>query len=340
LASIARLVPSFAVAVVLGAAYYASIALFDSEGPTFVLEFLMRHNLGRTTLPMQGHSGNLLYYPLVLWVGGGGLTAAAGWTFVRAVRSPEPWLFPWSFAAAWVGAMSLIATKLPNYIWPAFPALSLATCLELRRGVAESISPRRWLSSILARGGLALPGAAAIALGLASDPVRASLAFDPRGQAIAEAFGPVPGGVRFGLVAIGALLLLEAAWVPRRGDLEIERFLWRAPAIHAVAIVLGVALGAAFLRERVSGPLTRLGHEGARLARESGRRFATIDLFSPTVTRAAGAVDQRGRGDDAPFSTEPKSVVLLPVWLADACPKNDYRMAARDGYLLLCTPDR
>jgi len=121
-----------AVAVAVAAPWYVAVTL--RTGGDWLREFILVHNVGRFAQPLEGHSGSsLFYYPLVILVGLFPWSVAAGligWrTFTGAAR-PSPaapgmrlvvaWL------AAWVVPFSLAGTKLPGYVWPAYPALALA----------------------------------------------------------------------------------------------------------------------------------------------------------------------------------------------------------------------
>jgi 4-amino-4-deoxy-L-arabinose transferase-like glycosyltransferase len=100
-------------------------------------EFLLVHNLGRFAAPMEGHSGSaILYYPLVLLVGLFPWSMASGLIGRHALvtvgqqgetaagmRLMAAWI------AAWLIPFSLAGTKLPGYIWPAYPAVACGIAL-------------------------------------------------------------------------------------------------------------------------------------------------------------------------------------------------------------------
>ena len=105
----------------------------------WVTDFLLIHNAGRFAAPMEGHSGSFLYYPMILAIG------MFPWSIIL-LAIPAHALFLWrtkrltsshfraiTFAGCWtfvwVGTFSLAGTKLPGYIWPAYPAISIATAL-------------------------------------------------------------------------------------------------------------------------------------------------------------------------------------------------------------------
>jgi 4-amino-4-deoxy-L-arabinose transferase-like glycosyltransferase len=126
--------------------------------------FLLVHNVGRFAAPMEGHSGSVLYYPTVVAVG------LFPWSIVLAamlahvafiLRSPAaedrrgPLQLVVCWMLVWIGGFSCAGTKLPGYIWPAYPALAIATALFLAdwaRGHAGCSWPRiqtRFLSQDL-----------------------------------------------------------------------------------------------------------------------------------------------------------------------------------------------
>jgi len=119
-------------AIAVAAPWYAAVtARTDGE---WLRGFLLVHNVGRFAAPMEGHSGStILYYPLILLVGLFPWSSAAaliGHHAIRTLREDDgdrragtrlvvAWL------VAWLVPFSLAATKLPGYIWPAYPAAAL-----------------------------------------------------------------------------------------------------------------------------------------------------------------------------------------------------------------------
>lgn len=137
--------------------------------------FFLIHNVGRFVRPMEKHSGSLFFHPLVMLVGFYPWScflplslAVAGWRLWRR-SEPSPraavlgLLLAW--IVIWVGTFSAAATKLPNYVLPAYPAAALlvaALAVEAaRRAAADPAtgwSHPRWLAAgvaSLAAGGVA-----------------------------------------------------------------------------------------------------------------------------------------------------------------------------------------
>lgn len=131
--------------------------------------FFMVHNVGRFVAPMEKHSGSVLYHPLTMLVGFYPWSCFLPLAVVVAVwrvwkRSGSPaltntLLLVLVWMAAWIGGFSAAATKLPNYILPAYPAAALLVAALGVEAVRRAEWPHpRWLASglgWLAFGGLA-----------------------------------------------------------------------------------------------------------------------------------------------------------------------------------------
>ena len=145
-------------------------------------EFLLVHNVGRFVQPMEGHSGSLLYYPTIIAIG------LFPWSLVliatvihwgallrlRAHRHHSAIQLISCWAGTWLLFLSLASTKLPGYIWPAYPALALATGCFLdawKRGELFWLSSWkcdiRRLSDLIIQVGLGVVFFAGIALAIA-----------------------------------------------------------------------------------------------------------------------------------------------------------------------------
>lgn len=134
--------------------------------------FLLVHNVGRFTAPMEGHHGSpFLYYPLVILVGMFPWSMASGLIghhAVRGIRSTDMadgraigirLMVAW--IVAWVVPFSLAATKLPGYVWPAYPAIAVLSGLFLADWVRlPAPMVDRWMR--VAWGFLAVSGAALV----------------------------------------------------------------------------------------------------------------------------------------------------------------------------------
>jgi 4-amino-4-deoxy-L-arabinose transferase-like glycosyltransferase len=154
-------------ACIVAAPWYAAVTL-RTDGQ-WLREFLLVHNAGRFAAPMEGHSGSMvLYYPLVLLVGMFPWSSAAALIGHHAhrglgaddggIRSGSRLLLAW--LAAWVIPFSLAATKLPGYVWPAYPAIAVLTGWFIAAWIARpSATIDAWMRAawcFLAAAGLAI----------------------------------------------------------------------------------------------------------------------------------------------------------------------------------------
>jgi 4-amino-4-deoxy-L-arabinose transferase-like glycosyltransferase len=142
-----------ALAFVLVAAPWYVWVTVDTRG-AWILGFWGKHNLGRATAAMENHSGPYYYYLLVLCVGLLPWSIFLGPTVLHAwkrLRLPDAADRPAvRFLVVWAGAFlvffSIVRTKLPNYILPAYPAFALLTAHMLRRWRAGEWEMPRWMA--------------------------------------------------------------------------------------------------------------------------------------------------------------------------------------------------
>lgn len=138
--------------------WYAAVTI--RTGGAWLEGFLFVHNVGRFQAPMEGHDGSaFLYYPTVLAIGffpwsivlAAALLHAAMIVGTAAGSSGESapprrdgmrlmicWL------ATWVIAFSAAGTKLPGYVWPAYPALAVIAGDLLASWAAGEAICTRW----------------------------------------------------------------------------------------------------------------------------------------------------------------------------------------------------
>ncbi|MFM8891528.1 MAG: ArnT family glycosyltransferase, partial [Planctomycetia bacterium] len=236
-------------AAVVALPWYACVTL-RTDGD-WLRGFLLVHNVGRFAAPMEGHSGSWLYYPAVIAVG------LFPWSIVLAAmlahaaiilrdagddprRAPLRLLACW--AGVWMAVLSCAGTKLPGYIWPAYPALAMATGLFLAdwaRGAARFSWPRssragdvRVESGVVMRLAWCILGATGPLLGLA-------LAVGTRRIA--------PGNEWLGLLGLVPVVAAVAAWRSQTAGRP-----WRSLAAVAVGGCLLVTLAASVGAERIS----------------------------------------------------------------------------------------
>jgi 4-amino-4-deoxy-L-arabinose transferase-like glycosyltransferase len=145
-----RPLTALAVSLAIAAPWYIWVGL-RTDG-AFLDGFFWTHNLERATSAMEGHRGNVLFYPLAMLFGFFPWSIFTGAIFIGAVsriRSNDRWQPGYIFACCWVavyvGVFSLAATKLPSYVTPCYPALALLAGGFLFHWTREeSRAPRIW----------------------------------------------------------------------------------------------------------------------------------------------------------------------------------------------------
>lgn len=250
-------------ALVVALPWYACVAAL-TEGE-WLRGFFLVHNVGRFAAPMEGHAGSLLYYPCVVAIGlfpwsivlatmvahaATILRFGSGHASQRGVALLACW------AAVWIGAFSCSGTKLPGYIWPAYPALALATALFLVDWSRGSVSlayvcrdPVRARAVVMRIAWASLAcGGLAIGIGL---PVAARLF--------------APGNEWLGLVGLVPIAGAIVAW---RHDASGEPV--RAINTLAVSACIMVSLLAAVATPRISRGQGMREHVAELAARGTG----------------------------------------------------------------------
>jgi len=109
--------------------YWAVGLATDGE---FLRGFFFEHNLARATGVMEGHSGNILYYPAAILFG------FFPWSIfavplaidtILQLRRRERFHAGYLLAVCWIGVyvvlFSLARTQLPSYVTPCYPALAM-----------------------------------------------------------------------------------------------------------------------------------------------------------------------------------------------------------------------
>lgn len=176
LEAIAGLRPVLLVAAAAAAAAPWYVAVTLRTNGAWTSGFFLVHNVGRFMAPMEKHGGGPLFHPLVMLVGFYPWSCflplaimIAAWRLRRGTtdrhdRAILGLLLVW--LAVWVGGFSAAATKLPNYVLPAYPAAAFLVAIvgvgAARRAAANAAWDHpRWMTAGLAS--LALGGVATAA---------------------------------------------------------------------------------------------------------------------------------------------------------------------------------
>jgi len=135
----------------------------------WLAKFLKHENLDRMTTAQENHAGPVYYYAVCVIVLSAPWSSVIGvtlWYAARATRRAADGTLPPAaratrFLLAWTAAyfvpFSLVATKLPNYVAPLYPALALLSAWFLVGYARRWHSPPRWVMGVAA-GGVLLTG--------------------------------------------------------------------------------------------------------------------------------------------------------------------------------------
>jgi len=334
----------FAIAVGGASAFF--FIIYQFTGMSFLYEFFVRQHFIRAMKPLQGHGGSLFFHLAVVLFLGGPLVAFVLRAMTRRhALAYVRWGFPLTWAAAVIVFYSAIATKLPNYTWPVWPALVIALCVLLVRGYAsvDAVAPRL-RSALNATAFLSLAPIAFlfIALGVGLDLLLRRGA-TLRAASILSAVEPLPVSLRIGLVIVGVTFAVQLLDVRRFGRLLETRslVLWRSLASAAVLNCLALAILCLvvlpFADRLLRGPLIRLSRD-ASTEHVAGGDLITVGLFSPTVSSNydAGPVRQVGRFARSDWSRPGQHLLLVPAWQLNACSEPGFVVIRNDEFLTLC----
>jgi 4-amino-4-deoxy-L-arabinose transferase-like glycosyltransferase len=142
----------------------------------FLRGFFLKHNVGRFLEPMEKHHGGVLYYLLILLAGFAPWSiffGPVGWHFVKSLahrpslategqRTADKYRFLGCWIAAYLLFFTLSSTKLPNYVLPLYPPLSVLVAHFLERWRRGEIAAAAWVL----RGSLVCLCLAGVLLGL------------------------------------------------------------------------------------------------------------------------------------------------------------------------------
>ena len=235
--------------------------------------FVLKQNIGRFSDSMQGHRGPWVYYLISTFLG------MLPWSIFlpqvfrdvwlsrrQFLRSHPKTLFLLVWAAAWIGFFTLSATKLPNYVWEAYPPLFILLAAYFENIRAGASRPARW-GLVLSLGVLFLIG---LALSIFAGWIVPRV--EPR----------LPDMVEIGLpyllaAGIACTLLWRRRWVPAWVTLGVGGIALTALLVFAITPSLnGVK------------PSREMGQRIAALQGPQPYRLASWQWFQPSFLFYAG----------------------------------------------------
>lgn len=118
-------------AIVVALPWYLAVH-YATEGK-WTYGFFVKHNVGRAMNSMDGHRGNILFYPVSIIVGF--FPFSIFWLpalldGIKRLRSKaemnDGLLFAFCWVGVYLGLFTIAKTKLPSYITPCYPGVALA----------------------------------------------------------------------------------------------------------------------------------------------------------------------------------------------------------------------
>jgi len=217
-----------AAAAAVAGPWYVLVSL-RTDG-VWLRDFVLVHNVARFAAPMEGHSGSaFLYFPAVVLIGTFPWSMASALVArhaARTVSSASDDAVGMRLAACWIAAwivpFSLSGTKLPGYVWPAYPAIAAMVGLFVADWVRRPApSTDRWM-----RVAWCLLAASGIAIGVGLPLVAARFA---------------PGAEWLGAIGLGPVLGAAVAWACQSGaSRQAAAAAWAATACGTVAVLVAV----------------------------------------------------------------------------------------------------
>ena len=248
---------------------------YIDQGDAFIQGFFMKHNVGRFSGSMEGHSGSLLYYVPVILVGvmpSTTLLLSALARFRSLVAEP---LF--RFGLIWAGFVfvlfSLSGTKLPHYMIYGY------TPLFIIMGSALASAKRSWPHAIA-------PAVLLLLLAAVPEVVRRLLPSIPEAFVRAQLQGLLDDTAATGFtmfMAGAAVLCLLLQALPRV-----------APGVRFILSGAVLTLSANFVvMPMVSRVMQAPVREAAMLARRQGLKIVMWEVYYPSFFVYSGSLAER-----------------------------------------------
>ncbi|QVL32805.1 glycosyltransferase family 39 protein [Telmatocola sphagniphila] len=163
-----KLIQASLVFLLLALPWYVMVGV-ETRGE-FLRVFFGRENISRFTTPMENHSGNPFFHLIALIIGfapGSIFLGLAFWEAVKQCRTSQldyaPYRLLLTWFAVYLAVFSIAATKLPNYVFPLYPATAIVCGRFVERWRSQQIAGYSWgmpvaLSALLLVGLITIAG--------------------------------------------------------------------------------------------------------------------------------------------------------------------------------------
>lgn len=243
--------------VVIVAGWWFAAVEARTEGG-FIGEFLGFHNMQRFLTPMEKHSGPIVYYMPIIWIGffpWSLFIVPSAITLRSRLRKSDENHTPardqagWRLVLCWFSVIfvffSIAQTKLPNYTLPCYPPLALLVAGFVSRWLAEPATNFRFWSR-WAFGSLIAVGVGFLVL----VPIVALIQVDGAPLLVKAQLHPAIATDLVPLALIGLPALVGGILCWRFAERGQPVLLLRTFGITAVVFCLGVLGGAAAYLDR------------------------------------------------------------------------------------------
>jgi 4-amino-4-deoxy-L-arabinose transferase-like glycosyltransferase len=283
------LIPGAILLTVIGFSWYLLLGFVHPDGFSFMKDLFIKHHVERFSTPLEGHSGPVYFYLIVLLVGfmpWSVFVPLAAFRCQYRDSSSERVRFLrlfTLFSAITFGFFSIAATKLPNYICPALPGIALltATLFDQKEKTGKFIwSIAIYLAALLILGlGILFLVSPQIIAHFPQMFPKSALKAPILAQPIDLGYVPYSSG----LIMIAAALLLVSA---NRTKTTAALFTVLSTTALVIASVIFLMVLPVYDR-LINRPLTSLAEQAASITPEDGR-IVLLELWSrPSVNFSA-----------------------------------------------------
>jgi|GEM_PF-158996 len=300
-------------------------------GREFTIEFFIVQHFGRSSAPMEAHSGGLLYHPMILFFGGGFLAPVLISLFQGHRPNWSRFGFPLTWTLSCVLIFTFSATKLPHYTWPAWPALALFAGMLSASKEPQVPSQNQTLAFKWASWFSTLPvlilGMILFLFGAASDLILGAASLNStQGASILHSL-PAFEVWQKALFLAGSLACFVFA-VKRRilaAKPAVAAF-FSMTALYCFVIGLTPAIHALMVepQQKIAEDLKALNPSPTDCIRYAGPLSATLSL-------ALGPKLIHNRCDPTQVR-----YLIVPEWKVDECPAPEFTRVSQHGHLILC----
>lgn len=330
--------PMFIISLSISFLFYYGLYRYGQK--EFIYQFFVVQNFQRGLNPFDGHKGSFFYYPAVLLLGGFVLIPSLLVGLITSLKNQ--WIRShykiWGYLLSWCLAIlifySMIATKLPHYIWPVWIALAtLMPVVSLFGSTYSAYQVIFWITPFLI-------SIALLSGGILLAQIVPFLKLDYRAYAVIDTMWPFPIHIQWTIAFCGFIALFStfySIYLVKKKKIHEFKSIVAISSLNST-LVFSICIGLfPFVKNVYWLPFVRLSQYVESQIKKDGGTFATIGINSSTVTSSFHLfyVPQYPTKETSPFE-KGVTFILLPVWLENRCKEYGYEVARKDSYLTVC----